>query len=384
MAIETQRPAQAPEGLDELATIYPYKDWQRREGLPVVTGYYVEDLGALDVTDWPSREARGTFVNLEGTGGVNDLQLLEISAGGATAPVQHMFEALVYVVAGRGSSRVGYSEAQTQTFEWGPGSLFAIPLNATYRFFNASGSRPARLAMVTNAPTIMNLFHSDEFMFNNPFIFQDRFAGEEGYFGGDGKLWRRARNKVWDTNFVSDVRKLQLYSWKERGAGGFNVMIELARSTMSAHISQFPVGTYKKAHRHGPGAHVVILDGVGFSTLWREGEQPIRCNWKPNSVVVPPDQWFHQHFNTGADPARYLALKFAGRRYQPNAQYGGDRADVSIKQGGNQLEYEDEDQRVHDAFEAELRANGAECRMKGLIAWCTGQEGPPDLSPHEG
>jgi mannose-6-phosphate isomerase-like protein (cupin superfamily) len=379
MAVETA----APESLDELLTIFPYKDWQAREGLPLVTGYYVEDLDTVELGDWPSREARGAFVNLEGTGGVNDLQILEVPPGGATAPAKHMFEALVYVVSGRGSSSVGYANDRPQTFEWGPGSLFAIPLNATYRFFNASGSRPARLAMVTNAPTIMNLFHSDQFIFDNPFRFDDRFTGEEGYFGADGKMYRRARNKVWETNFVPDVRTIQLHSWKERGAGGMNVMLELAKNTMGAHISRFPTGTYKKAHRHGPGAHVIILDGIGFSTLWQAGDaEPMRCNWKPNSVVVPPNDWFHQHFNTGPQPARYLALKFGGRRYQPLPQSGGDRADVSIKKGGYQLEYEDEDPQVHARFEQELRSNGAECRMKGLIEWCTGTEGPPDLSAH--
>src|SRR5919202_51 len=313
MAVETA----AAETLDELLTIFPYKDWQAREGLPLVTGYYVEDLDTVELGDWPSREARGAFVNLEGTGGVNDLQIVEIPPGGATAP------------------------------------------------------------------TIMNLFHSDRFIFDNPFRFDDRFTGEEGYFGADGKMYRRARNKVWETNFVPDVRTIQLHSWKERGAGGMNVMLELAKNTMGAHISRFPIGTYKKAHRHGPGAHVIILDGIGFSTLWQEGDpEPMRCNWKPNSVVVPPNNWFHQHFNTGPQPARYLALKFGGRRYQPLPQSGGDRADVSIKQGGYQLEYEDEDREVHARFEAELRSNGAECRMKGLILWCTGTEGPPDLSAH--
>ena len=32
---------------------------------------------------------------------------------------------------------------------------------------------------------------------------------------------------------------------------------------MTSHISQFPVGTYKKAHAHGPGAHVIILVAKG-------------------------------------------------------------------------------------------------------------------------
>ena len=41
-------------------------------------------------------------------------------------------------------------------------------------------------------------------------------------------------------------------------------------------------------------------------------------------------------------------------------------------EGGNQLEYEDEDRRIHEIFEAELKENGAPCRMKAFIPWGTG------------
>jgi len=382
MATDTAPGATTPATeLDELKTIFPYRAWQQAEGLARVEGYYVEDLATLPLQVWPRRGVKGTFVNLEGTGGVNDLQLIELPAGGASNPERHLFEALVYVVSGSGSASVWYDEQQKQTFEWGSGSLFAIPLNAHYRFFNASGLRPARLAMVTNAPTVMNLFHNQEFIFDNPFVFRDRFRGESNYFDGSGKLWRRARNRVWETNFVRDVRTIELHSWAARGANGRNVLFELAQNSTSAHVSEFPVGTYKKAHRHGPGAHVIILYGTGFSTLWPEGKEPIRCNWKPNSVVVPPNNWFHQHFNTGPEPASYLALKFSGRRYSQNEQLqsGADNADVSLKDGGNQLEYEDEDRDIHATFEAELRANGGECRMQGLIPWCTSSLAPPTL-----
>src|SRR3981081_3021972 len=103
-----------------------------------------------------------------------------------------MFEALVYFVAGSGSASVWYDEDNKQTFEWGPGSLFAIPLNAHYRFFHGRGLRSwwrsARLAIVTHAPIVMHLLPNDDFILNNPFVFRDRFSSENGYFDGDGKL----------------------------------------------------------------------------------------------------------------------------------------------------------------------------------------------------
>jgi oxalate decarboxylase/phosphoglucose isomerase-like protein (cupin superfamily) len=149
-------------------------------------------------------------------------------------------------------------------------------------------------------------------------------------------------------------------------------MIELAQNSMGAHVSQFRPGTYKKAHRHGPGAHVIILDGVGFSLLWREGDTDwMKCDWRPGAVVVPPEMWFHEHFNSGPEPARYLALRFTGRHYTQRGAFQGGEADVSVKDGGAQIEYEDEDRRIHELFERELASHGAECRMKGLVPWCT-------------
>ena len=134
-------------------------------------------------------------------------------------------------------------------------------------------------------------------------------------------------------------------------------MFELAESTMGAHISEFQVGMYKKAHRHGPGAHVLILCGEGYSIMWPEGKEKMRINWKPGSILVPPEGWFHQHFNSGNRPARYLALKMLSRRYKLTP--GKIKSDVSLNQGGWQIEYEDEDPEIRRVFAEECARSGA-------------------------
>ena len=114
-----------------------------------------------------------------------------------------------------------------------------------------------------------------------------------------------------------------------------------------------------------------------YSLLWKEGdEERKKCEWIPGSLVVPPDNWFHEHFNTGTQPARYLALKFTGRKFIQSGQTGEEVAGVSLQEGGWQMEYEDEDPDIHRSFEEEMARNGAVCRMGGMHPFCTGEASP--------
>jgi quercetin dioxygenase-like cupin family protein/oxalate decarboxylase/phosphoglucose isomerase-like protein (cupin superfamily) len=367
MAVDVSQPLPAVQKVDT------YKEYQRREGIPVVHGFGVEDIKTVELGTWARRGGRGAFIDLDGNGGINDAYVCEIPAGGSLAPERHIYEEMVYVVSGTGSTSVWNDPARKLSFEWKAGSLFAIPLNANYQHFNGSGREPARFLSVTSAPVVMNLFHNLDFVFANPFAFSDRFSGQDDYFAGEGKLHDQ---RVLATNFVPDVNTIELYLWKERGAGGRNVRFELANNTMAAHISEFPVGTYKKGHRHGPGAHVIILNGSGYSLLWPEGDERRKFDWQPGGLVVPPRGWFHQHFNSGATPARYLALRWGSRRYAMSEAFsqGEGKTDVDVKNGGSQIEYEDEDPAIHELFEAELRAHNAPCRMKSMVGWCTASE----------
>jgi hypothetical protein len=343
-----------------------YQKWVANEGIPMIRDFYIPDIRAVPLYPWERMGGFGAYLNLIGTGDVNDAYLCEIPAGTFLKPQRHLFEELIYVVAGHGATSVWLDNEPKHTFEWQAGSLFSPPLNTWYQHFNGSGSEPARFLAVTTAPVVINLFHNLDFVFANPFEFRDRYDGHEEYFSGAGRLYP---GRIWDSNFIADVKTIPLHEWKERGAGARNVMIELSENILAALVSEFPIGTYKKAHRHGPGNHVIILGGTGYSLMWSEGMPRQRFPWYEGSIIVPPENWFHQHFNSGNTPVRYLALRWAGsKKYRGNRKAYG--VDESVKSGGDQIDYEDESPEIHAEFESALAQAGTQCRMSAYHPLC--------------
>jgi mannose-6-phosphate isomerase-like protein (cupin superfamily) len=351
----------------------PYLDWIAKEGLKVSEEYGI-DLFTVETGDWPRYSVKGAAVHLKGRGDFCNMFVFDIPPGRSTAPQRHLYEDVIYVLEGRGSTQIEFSDGTKRSFEWGPKSLFAIPLNARHRFFNASGTERALLVATTNMPLVMNTFHNEDFVFGVEFDFIDR-AGKREYYSGEGDLITvRPGNHMWETNYVPDLAAIELKSWGDRGAGGTNIMFVLADGTMHAHISEMPVGTYKKGHRHGPSFHVMCVTGHGYSLLWYEGDKDfLRIDWKHGVVFPPADKQFHQHFNTSQHPARYLATAVGGLRYpmmlsQRRSLLGvkpGEKGAVStsLKEGGDQIEYEDQDPRIHRIWLEEMKKNGVEPKM---------------------
>ncbi|WP_067935017.1 cupin domain-containing protein [Alicyclobacillus kakegawensis] len=335
-----------------------YEAWVREEGLDIIAAHYVPDLHTVEVKPWPRRGGAGVFINHESSRTSNDCYVCDIPPGGKLAPQRQLYEEMIYVLDGHGSTSVWNDAGARVTFEWQAGSLFAIPLNCWHQHFNSSGLEKVRFLAVTNAPMVINLYGETDFVFNTAYDFRSRFRGEPDYFADEGTQ----KGFLLETNFVADTRSLPLISAKERGAGGGHIRFNLAKGSMNSHISEFPVGTYKKAHLHGPGAHVIILSGEGFSFMWPENSPLRRYDWKEGSMIVPPDRWYHQHFNTGATPARYLALKYEGTAIR-NEQ-GVPKAWISKRLGGDQIDYADEDPQVRRVFESELAKHGLQSQMQ--------------------
>ena len=357
-----------------------YDAWVASAGLPVYEGWGIHPPD-LKLAPWDLKGMDAAILHLEAMGYQCNDFVLEMGPGGSSKPIRQMHEELIYVLSGRGATSVWLEdESSKRTFEWQAGSLFGVPQNATHQHFNGSGDEPARFITITDLPLMLNMFHSEDFIWNNPFHFQDRF-GDDGYFIGEGKMHDiREGRSWWETNVLADADHFELRPWKDRGAGGINLQFNLANSSMHTHISEFSPGMYKKAHGHEPGAHIVLLSGTGFSLVWPDGknwkgngggfDEVVMVPWKKGSIFVP--MGFHQHFNTGTDPARYLAMGFGGFRYHigrdtMGTKYHSFGADVSTRLGGFQIEYADEDPAILELFEEECRKNNSQSNMREYL-----------------
>jgi hypothetical protein len=72
--------------------------------------------------------------------------------------------------------------------------------------------------------------------------------------------------------------------------------------------------------------------------------------------------WFHQHFNTGTEPGRYLAFKHEVVSVR-NAQ-GVPKAWISMRIGGDQIDYADESAYVRETFREALAEHGMQPQME--------------------
>ena len=218
---------------------------------------------------------------------------------------------------------------------------------------------------------MLNLFHNEDFVFDNAYDVPGAAGRGQAISAAKASSSRCGPAATCGRPTSSPTSpRFELKEWAERGAGGSNMMFILADGTMHAHTSQMPVGTYKKAHRHGADFHVFAVTGHGYSLLWYEGEKDfVRIDWQHGWVFAPPDGMFHQHFNTAPDPARYLAVAFGSLRYpfttDKRRVFMG--MDVSVKDGGCQIEYEHQDPRIHQIYLTELAKYGVKSGMGKFV-----------------
>jgi gentisate 1,2-dioxygenase len=344
---------------------FKYDEWMEAQNVPIHKGFFIEDVRNVDVDWWETGKCRAAFIQLAGMQGITEARITEIQPGETLPPFKFTIDQIVYVASGRGLTTVWDADQKSKrTFEWSPRSLFLLPGGCTHQFSNMQGDRAARLLHYNYLPLAMSVIDDPDFYFNNPLPLKTHFAGQEDFFSeakqapmDDHQRRDQAHEGApegaayWYGNFFPDMAawdKLAVY--RRRGGGGSTVRVSFPNSQLRAHMSVFPARTYKKGHRHGPGRVIIIPGGDGYSIMWQEGQEKIVVPWHEASLFVPPDRWFHQHFNTGAIPGRYLAM-------HPAEQFAGFGEKVE-DQARDQIEYPDEDPMIRQRFEDELAKKG--------------------------
>ncbi|MBI4489520.1 MAG: cupin domain-containing protein [Deltaproteobacteria bacterium] len=333
---------------------FTYDLWMESVGIPIYKGFYIEDIRTLELAWWEERQCNSAFIQLMGQEGVSSARITEIPPGKSLQPIKFALDEVVYVAQGRGLTTIQPGEGKPKkTFEWQSHSMFLIPHNYYHQLSNMQGDKPVRLLHYSYLPLALSALPEPEFYFDNPFE-SSGDSSEDGDLYSEAKLVQAQDSDeflgltaFWYGNFFPDMRAWdKLDTNVRRGAGGKSVFIQFPNSEMSAHMSVFPAQTYKKAHRHGPGRVIVIPAGEGYSIMWEEGKEKIVCPWHECSLLVPPNKWFHQHFNAGPTPARYLA-------FHPPMQFHG-HAEKIEDRAKDQIEYPDEDPWIRQKFEQEL------------------------------
>ena len=85
-----------------LSKKFTYDYWMESIGIPIHTGYYVEDVRNLKLGWWEERKCQSAFIQLAGQEGVSAARVTEIAPGEKLPPLKFALDEIVYVTAGRG------------------------------------------------------------------------------------------------------------------------------------------------------------------------------------------------------------------------------------------------------------------------------------------
>ncbi|WP_455275006.1 cupin domain-containing protein [Rhizobium herbae] len=361
----------------------PYDQFMVDEGIPIFRDLGIPNVRDLPLQPWKRTGGRGSYIQLYGTETKWGHHVVEVPAGGALNPEKHIYEEVYIVVEGRGSTEVWLEgEGKKHVFEWQQGSMFSIPMNAWHRIVNAT-NKPALLMGGTTAPNVLNQINNVEAVFNNPFVFRDRFSGADDFYKYReeiepdpvrGLAMRR-------TNFLPDAVNCDLPLDNRRSPGYRRVEPFMTNNQFYFWIGQHENGRYSKAHAHTSAAILICLSGSGYTYTWPEecGVNPWRDGHAHRvrrldygqfgMVTAAPGgaRWYHQHFSVSKEPFRLLAWfgpHNPGRDPGAPGEKHTDYTAINVNEGGTAIPYWMEDPHIRGEYEALLQKNGVEVRMK--------------------
>jgi mannose-6-phosphate isomerase-like protein (cupin superfamily) len=118
----------------------PYDRFMDEQEIPVFRDVGISKVQNLPLKPWKRMGGKGSFIQLYGTEGLWGAYVVEVPGAGALNAEKHLYEKIVLVIEGRGTTEVWLDgqEDKKHIFEWQAGSMFSIPVNAMHRIVNAT------------------------------------------------------------------------------------------------------------------------------------------------------------------------------------------------------------------------------------------------------
>jgi mannose-6-phosphate isomerase-like protein (cupin superfamily) len=277
-----------------------YEKWVEDDlGLDLHRGYAAAGLRKVAVKPWKERGISAAFYDMIGAESLAGMYVGEIAPGASTVPARQLCDEVIFVLGGRGTATVETKKGP-MSFEWGPNSLFAIPLNHNYQLHNTSGKEPARFVSINTFPIVYNLFRDAEFVFGGCDWQFERLgeqlnASDSILYKPDAKHEKTAVN-LYETTFVPDVYNVQRSSFKEKGTGNATAYFELAGSVISVRAGSPLRLAGRRGRRGGAAEHV-----VAWAFRHRPPRLPARDQTAQPQISAQP-------------PLRQIAQACVGRR----------------------------------------------------------------------
>ena len=366
----------------------PYDHFMEEEGIPIYRGLGMGDVREIPKKPWKRMGGLGSYIQLDGTDGKLGMYALELPPRGESNVERHVYDAIFYVVEGRGSTEVWREGSDRKhIFEWTAGSLFAAPANTNHRLINVS-SGPAIFIVGTTAPPIVNLFDNPGFVFNNTYEFTDRFDDSDDYFRPKDDIradpMRKRAMRI--SNLIPDIATCELPLDNQRSPGYRRVIPHMAAGKFNMFVGEHLSGRYSMAHHPpGPGSVVLIcIRGKGYTLAWPRsagvrpwesgnGHMVQRQDYTPGGMVVNNPGgtgWFHMHHSTGSEPLRLMV--YGGTPLGVGAQINrpGDKeisGNIAMEEGGRSITYVLEDPYVKVEYKRMLEAEGVTFDMPDWV-----------------
>jgi hypothetical protein len=260
----------------------PYQDWLEREGVSVVSGRAI-NLFELALAPWARFGVNGAACHVEGRCDYLTTFVFELKPGQSSASVRTVHETCNYVLSGSGKSVFTLSDGRTIDVEWSAGEAFSAPVNASCVHV-ANGDAPARLVSFSDLRYLIGLYRNEAFLFDNA-----------------APMTKRQKEAV-DAGLSAHPAKMELV--QNRGS------LALAAGSIGCDITELAPHSADLASRQMQGAHFLCLSGRGFSLSFDSEASPMtRVDWAPGVLIGLPSMCFHQHFNVGDSPARFMKVE---------------------------------------------------------------------------